>query len=86
MISALGWAIPQVIEAITSRPVVVTQTVCVPALDKSGEAIRDASGNPVMEWITEEKLESRKAAYAHSGVSVDFNLKGIRLSAGSQSA
>ena len=54
--AVLGPTITRVIGALTHRPVLVTETVAVPVEDAAGNVVRDARGNPVLQWVDRRRF------------------------------
>ncbi|MFL6262802.1 MAG: hypothetical protein ACJ76Y_24140 [Thermoanaerobaculia bacterium] len=57
-IVALGMAISEIIQALSRRPVLITNLRCQVSRGAEGEILRAPDGTPVMEWVqTSELLE-----------------------------
>ncbi|MBD1858589.1 MULTISPECIES: hypothetical protein [Leptolyngbya] len=46
----------QAIQSITPRGIVVHEVICIPVEDSQGNVVRDASGEPVLQWVRRDKL------------------------------
>lgn len=47
----------QAIQSIAPKGIVVHEIVCIPVEDSQGNIVRDASGEPVLQWVRRDKLQ-----------------------------
>ena len=74
---ALAPAIARVVTAIGRLPIKTVETVLVPVEDSAGNVVRDADGNPILQWIERAKLLETTGA-AKSSVDVEGPL-GVKV-------
>ena len=69
IIFALTPILSKTITAISRKNVVVHELVCVPVEDSKGNVVQDASGAPVLQWVTRARLlESSKSTDSNAQI------------------
>lgn len=72
LIVSLSPIIARVIQAITSRKVVVREVMLVPVEDSSGNVVKDSRGEPLLQWV----VVNRMLESTHTTEQSSFQIKG----------
>jgi hypothetical protein len=87
VIGTLGMTIANILDAIgRNRKALVTEKEWVPVVSPNGEVVRDANGDPMLQWVEKHRLlEAQQTAQAKSTVEVSAGgdkLLDIKLTSG----
>jgi len=70
LVGTLTPIILKIIQSLTYKNVVVHETVLIPVEDSAGNILKDASGEPILQWVRQAKILESQAQKVKQEVSI----------------